>query len=118
MKRVLVSGSRIFDDERLAFKVLDDIHQIDCEYQPLIIVHGGAKGADNIAARWAYDRGMHSEVFKPDWDNLGKAAGILRNIDMLRSGVDLVVAFPRGHARGTKHMIKIAQEAGTEVRVY
>ena len=115
MKRVLISGSRIFDDERLLFSVLDDYFEIDNECQPLIIIHGGAKGADNIAARWAYDRKQKSEVFYPDWDKLGKAAGVVRNKQMLDSGVDIVFAFPRGEARGTKHMIKIAQEAGVRV---
>jgi YspA, cpYpsA-related SLOG family len=115
--RILVSGSRIFDEEPLLFSVLDDLHAIDAEYGPVTIIHGGARGADNIAARWAYNNKQKTEVYYPDWNKYGKAAGILRNKDMLDTGVDVVVAFPRGAARGTKHMIKIAEEAGVRTIV-
>jgi hypothetical protein len=116
--RVLVTGSRIFDDEQLLHRVLSDFHEIDAELQPITLIHGGAKGADNIAARWAYGRkGVTQEVHYPDWNKYGNYAGILRNKDMLETGIDIVFAFPRGEARGTKHMMKIANEAGVKVVV-
>lgn len=124
--RVLVCGSRVFNDKKLLYNTLDNfvvergLKGEEDEYgnwlpNGLTIVHGGARGADLLADDWAVVNWVPVEEFKPDWDSYGKAAGILRNIDMLESGIDVVIAFPKGEARGTKHMMKIAREKGVEV---
>lgn len=42
-----------------------------------------------------------------------KAAGHIRNKQMLDTGIDVVIAFPGG--RGTANMVKIAKEANVQV---
>jgi hypothetical protein len=76
------------------------------------VVHGGAKGADALAGRWADAREVNTEVFYADWAR-GKRAGPERNQRMLDSKPDLVVAFPGG--RGTADMVRRAKAAGIEV---
>lgn len=72
-------------------------------------------GADFLAQRWALVRGLASMEFIASWTKFGKAAGPIRNEWMLKYGQpDLVVAFPGG--RGTENMVKLADEAGVEVR--
>lgn len=85
----------------------------------LVIVHGGARGADRLAGAWAHDRGVTEEIHPADWAAHGRAAGPIRNAEMLASGVDLVLAFRSpGESRGTDHMVSIARKAGVGVEVH
>jgi hypothetical protein len=78
------------------------------------IIQGGARGADSCAADWAVVNWTGFEEYQADWIKHGKAAGHIRNKQMLEEGKpDLVIAFPGG--RGTAHMVRIAKEAGVEV---
>jgi predicted Rossmann-fold nucleotide-binding protein len=83
-----------------------------------VVIHGGARGADRAAGEWALKRGIPIQRFPADWDRYGKAAGHLRNTQMLVEGnPDLVIAFPGGV--GTADMVRQAGEHGVKVhRVY
>lgn len=109
--RVLVCGGRDFFDRDAAWAkldMLDHLRGIAC------IIHGGASGADYIAARWAATRKVGCEEYRADWDRYGKAAGPKRNQQMIDLGFpDLVVAFKGG--RGTADMVKRAQAASIPV---
>jgi hypothetical protein len=79
-----------------------------------VVIAGGARGADTIAAEWAEHRGIPAEVYMADWERLGRKAGPIRNQRMLDDGgPNLVVAFPGG--TGTAGMTGIAHKAGVEV---
>ena len=108
-RRIIVCGGRDYNDEEKVDEILSEFVTVGDT-----VVSGGAKGADTLAFRWSMAQdGVGSEVWKAEWDKHGKAAGPIRNEQMLRSGADLVIAFPGG--RGTDHMIKIAKKAGVEV---
>jgi hypothetical protein len=47
------------------------------------LIHGAAKGADLIAGIAAFQLGWHVRACPAEWDKLGKAAGIMRNQQML-----------------------------------
>lgn len=79
-----------------------------------VVIHGGQKGADKLADKWAVEHDRRVVEFKAHWDKYGKAAGPMRNARMLERGKpDLVVAFPGGV--GTANMIKQAREAKVPV---
>jgi hypothetical protein len=102
--KVLVCGGRAYNDKEKVYSVLDNLNNNKKIY---CIVQGGAKGADSIAAQWASDREVLCLTFKADWDLYGKAAGMHRNLKMLKeTKPDMVVAFPGG--KGTDNMVKIA----------
>lgn len=108
--RVLVCGGRSYMDTETCFAVLDGLHM----HSPITcVVHGAASGADMMGERWAYQRRIPSEAHIAKWKEHGRKAGPLRNAEMLRSGVDMVVAFPGG--RGTADMIRRAKTAGVPV---
>ena len=109
--RVLVCGGRDYKDRREVYELLSCIHQDD----PISrIIQGGALGADRFAADWARCAGVRVEEYKADWERHGKAAGPIRNGQMIRDGrPHLVLAFPGG--AGTANMIKQAKAAGIEV---
>lgn len=110
---VLVCGGRDYNDQATVNNVLDGLHG---DFGIDTIIHGAARGADTCAAVWADIRLVTAIAFPADWEKHGRAAGPIRNRQMLDSAdVDLVVAFPGG--RGTAHMIKLARERGIDVRV-
>ncbi len=114
---VLVCGGRDYHNRVKVYSVLD---KLDSDPHSCIgtIIEGGAKGADRLgrdwAEQWAKERNILVKTFVADWDTHGKAAGYIRNQQMLVEGKpDLVVAFPGG--KGTANMVKLAKDAGVEV---
>lgn len=78
------------------------------------IIHGGATGADNASGEWAKKHNIPCKVFKADWNRFGKAAGPIRNQEMLNKGQpDFVYAF--SGRIGTPDMIKKAKAANVPV---
>lgn len=90
-----------------------ELVKVGMEDMHAVIVHGAARGADTIARLVAEDLGLATEAHPADWKKHGKAAGPIRNQEMLDSGIDLVIAFPGGN--GTADMVKRARQAGVEV---
>lgn len=122
--RVLVCGGRDFTDKDLIYKTLYDF----CDkhglwYEPdeygntfptIHIISGEARGVDRIATAFAVVNWTGYSGFPADWNKYGKAAGYIRNKQMLEEGKpDVVIAFPGG--KGTEMMKKMAREAGVEV---
>ena len=109
MSMVMVTGSRKWTTNKRIFAVLDEL-------DPLIVVHGGALGADSIAHTWCKKRGRQAWVWFPDWSK-GKGAALERNVSMLELGPEIDCAFPMPDSRGTRFTIRKAKEMGIEVRV-
>lgn len=124
--RVLVCGGRYYgttttDDgykvpnRAQVAKLNSVLNEILKEFGEILIIHGAAKGADSLAGKWASANNIEQISFPAQWDKYGKAAGFLRNTEMLEKGKpDLVVAFTGG--TGTAMMCKIATNAGVSVR--
>lgn len=109
---VLACGGRDYGDGEKVSQVLD---ALNAGPRPIgRLVHGAARGADNLAALWAMTRHVPAVPYQADWEKYGKAAGPLRNQRMLdNEQVDLVVAFPGG--KGTRDMVQRARRKGIEV---
>ncbi len=76
------------------------------------IVHGGQRGTDKAAGRWAAKRKFPCQEF--DWNAHGKEAGPVRNQTMLNvARPRFVIAFKGGP--GTKDMINRAMKVGVIV---
>lgn len=112
--RILVCGGRDFCDQEFEYKILD---MINVPGEVSMIIEGGAAGADTLAKNWAISRGISFTEFKADWKKYGKAAGYIRNKQMLVEGKpDLVIAFPGGI--GTQNMIEQTKKAGIRVKSF
>lgn len=96
------------------------LNRIDCAKigarQGDVIVSGGAKGVDSIAAAWARRRGLAVIEHKPDYRRYGKAAPHVRNA-LIVADADRVVAFRDGKSRGTKSTIDKALKHGKQVDI-
>lgn len=110
--RVLICGGRDYENREEFFWQVSHIINPNENHT---IISGGARGADTLAIDYAETYNLNLEVFMADWNLHGRAAGPIRNKQMLDEGKpDLVIAFPGG--RGTGHMTEIARNAGVEVR--
>ena len=113
--RVLVCGSRDFNDYNLLATKLDEVRDRLGDVS-MRVISGAARGADSLAAKWAQQRGVPCDEYPADWDRHGKSAGYRRNEQMLTEGdPHLVVAFPQGESRGTRQMMDIASKARVAV---
>ena len=111
---VLVCGDRFWQDAHTIRRVLAGLG-------PDTVVHGGAPGADRLAGVVAAGLGLSVRAYPAQWHQYGRAAGPLRNQEMLADArPDLVLAFHRNLARsrGTGDMVRRAQAAGVQVRVF
>jgi len=107
--KLAVVGSRDFSDYVLMKEELD---KIDFN----ILVSGGAKGADKMSEIYAFDNDIPMIIHKPDWENLGKKAGYIRNVAIVEE-CDKLIAFWDGISNGTRHSINIAEKAGKLLKV-
>lgn len=132
--RVLVTGDRHWRDQRRTIEVLDAIH---AEKPITLLIEGCAAGADQLAGDhrypqlsvddpwgepgWAWVRHIPPAHYPADWNRYGRAAGPIRNRQMLVEGQpDLVVAFHNSLAtsKGTRNMVEQARKAGVPVRLF
>lgn len=105
--KVIVCGGRDFRDRALLNLILNSM-------DITTVIHGAARGADQMAGSWAEAKGIPTVVMPAEWGKYGRSAGPVRNMEMLKCGPDLVVAFPGG--KGTAHMVNAAKKAGVPVR--
>jgi len=75
------------------------------------IVSGGATGADALAESYAKLRDIPIQVFPADWDTHGRAAGPIRNRQIVKAS-DLIVAFWDGKSPGTRSTKGLTEKAG------
>lgn len=115
--RVLFTGSRNWEggiaEQRIWF-ILQKLEDLSVALgSQFVIVHGGCpSGADAVVDRWARRRDYEPEVHPADWATHGKAAGPIRNVEMVTDGADLCIGFLRDGSRGTKDCLTVARVAG------
>lgn len=113
--KVLVCGSRYFDQRGRLFDILDRFRKL---HPTMEVIEGEAPGADTYARQWAEERGIVVHKFPADWAKYGKAAGPIRNKQMLEAGAEMVIAFPMSEmGRGTGNMVRQAQAAKIPVQI-
>jgi hypothetical protein len=104
--KLIIAGGRNYqftDDDYVRLDAIPDVTEV---------VSGHAQGADIQGEEWAAERGIPSKLFRPDWNQHGKAAGPIRNRQMAEYA-DAVVLFPGG--KGTNSMFAEAKKAGLKI---
>jgi len=115
--RVLFCGGREWDDQvAVRTALMSTLSQLPAG-GTLVIIHGGARGADSMAGSIANEMGIEVKVFKAEWDKYHKAAGPIRNRQMLDASPCTVVYFHKDirRSRGTADMIRQARKARVPV---
>jgi hypothetical protein len=129
--RVIVTGSRRWDDAARIEHVLKGIRDQDY-FADAVLVHGAARGVDQMAAAAWISLGGTALPFRAKWAQCGRecppnhqrarnggrycpTAGHRRNARMVDGGADLVLAFSRDQSAGCADCVRRAQGAGIPV---
>lgn len=116
--RIGVTISRDWDD----YEAIEDALSWQCEgcvkpdgktisYHKVTVIHG-AWQMDWFVAGVAHTMGMQTEPHPPNWKERGKAAGPIRNQEMVDSGADVWLAFIKNKSKGATDCANRAEKAG------
>lgn len=133
--RVLVTGSRLWSDAARIERVLKGVREQDA-FADATLVHGNARGVDQMAAAAWIALGGVALPFKARWSQCARAcppnhlkqgangrwycptAGHRRNQRMVDGGADLCLAFSRDDSAGTNDCVRRCQGAGIPVLLF
>lgn len=111
---IIICGSREIEnqtkqdiDHLVSVAQFDTINKVLC---------GEATGIDQLGKRWALKHEVEVESYPADWKAHGKAAGPIRNGQMVKEA-DGVIAIMFPDSRGTKDCIRQATSKGITVIV-
>lgn len=116
MIRILICGDRNWGDGEMIEEALKRLPK-----PPDVVINGGARGADSLARLKAEALGIPVLTYYAQWQTYGRAAGPIRNKQMLDQGKPTHVwAFHDDieHSKGTKDMVTRAREARVPVVVF
>lgn len=122
---ILITGGRNWDNEAAMRRKLIEVTE---GYDTFTLYHGGAGGADKMAAQIAEEMGARVLLFPAEWEIFGKSAGFKRN-ELMRDrfvadGAGPVLAFKAEYGSnpgspwcdegygGTEHMVSICKQVG------
>lgn len=122
---LLVAGSRDYNNYTEMCQVLDYLlkNQVS-QGNNIIIISGGARGADSLAERYADERGFQKHIMPADWSAYGKSAGYRRNeamhayISSFPNAKRGVACFWDMESPGTRHNFKLSRLYCSPLRVY
>jgi len=113
MARLLVTGSRTITDPRIvAYALCQVVHDLGPVAQ---LVHGGAKGVDQLAGIWAWERGIPVLPVPPDfrrWPASSRLAYLKRDELMVDEYATHVTAIWDGASSGTRYTFEYARQKG------
>ena len=117
MNILIVCGGRDFDNAAFENDCIDVVIKgFKLQKNNTVIMSGGARGADTIALEWARANEWNAMRVPAKWNELGSAAGMARNLEMLELAVRMyaegsqviVLALPGGI--GTSGMVAYAKK--------
>ena len=112
---ILICGGRHFDNYNLLESTVTNyLIQQGIKNKNLEIVSGHCPGADLLGEKFSKEHKTALRVFPAQWTRYGKAAGPLRNKEMINylSSFDnkLVIAFVSPNSKGTRNTIALARK--------
>jgi len=114
--KLIVAGGRDFIDYDKLYQELMGLANGEYRDKDISIVSGVARGADELAIRFADTNEVQLYRFPAKWDQFGKGAGHIRNREMAEFA-DGALCFWDGASKGTANMIQEMQKLGKPVHV-
>ena len=111
--RLAVVGTRTFERADLVDTHLDRWRETHAD---LVVVSGGAMGADRLAASYAKRHNLPLIQYRADWARHGRRAGALRNKQIV-DNADAVIAFWDEQSPGTRITLDMAARSGIPATV-
>lgn len=109
-----VSGTRNYTDYQTFAKIMERETK---DMRIKLIISGGAKGADEMAKRYAQEKNITHITVHADWQRWGRRAGPMRN-RLMAEMTNATIAFWDGRSRGTKNMLECAEKEKHEYITY
>ena len=116
IKRIVIAGCRDYNNYDEAKEFIEYCLSRIRKENEIIIVSGGARGADALGERYAKENGFKIERYPAHWEKYGKSAGPKRNEQMAKVA-DCVICFWDKKSLGTKSMIGFAKEYNKPIRI-
>ena len=114
--KIIIAGSRSFTDYEKLKSACDSIFPNQYSEPCITILSGTSSGSDSLGERYANEKGYTLNRYPADWKQYGKAAGPIRNRQMVKDA-DAAIVFWDGQSRGTKNLIEEAKKQGLIVRI-
>lgn len=115
--KIIVSGSRYWSEKKHYSVIFAVLKQYD---QKTTIITGGCRGVDALAEKAARKLGMTVVTYPAKWQQYGRAAGPIRNEQMItQERPDMVLLFHDDieNSRGTKNMRNLAKKYGITAKL-
>lgn len=112
MTTYCISGSREIND---IYWVNEQLHRFLWPEDTVLV--GDARGVDALVSVYCRNYIEDVRMFPADWQTHGKAAGPIRNEEMVKQA-DIVIALWDGESRGTRDAINRALSHGKELHVF
>lgn len=120
--RIIICGGRHFKDYDRLESTMNEVMSKIAPWRDVIeIVSGHCEGADQLGELYAKNHNLPCKVFPAQWKKFGKAAGPIRNSEMVKyaseAEMPVVVAFRSPRTKGTNDTVKKATKQGFKVFV-
>ncbi|SFH76130.1 Protein of unknown function [Pseudobutyrivibrio sp. OR37] len=117
--RIIIAGGRDFNNKVLFSEEVNKIVK-ELGIDNIEIISGHSSGADSLAELYAKKHNISLKIFPAEWKKYGKAAGPIRNKQMLDYSLEeqsVLIAFWNGRSKGTRNMIERAKNEKTDIRI-
>lgn len=115
--KLIIAGSRSFNNYKLLKQEVEKyIVELGVDINDVIVVSGGARGADTLGEMFALENLLKIEYYTALWERYGKQAGYKRNVEM-GDNADALIAFWDGESKGTLHMINYMKALNKPVKI-
>jgi hypothetical protein len=111
--RVLVTGTISFNDDDLLATTLN---RVLTGKENVVVITGGATGAEALAERYAQEHGFGVKQFLADWKLYGRGAKLIRNTQIIEAA-DHAVFFWDGKNKVVGELIEKAEAKDITVEV-
>ena len=119
--KILVTGDREWTDhDAVTQAFVDLLREFKINPTEVILIHRDCRGADKVSDFIGNFIGMDVRPYPAEWSKFGRAAGPIRNKQMLDENPDIDLAFAfhpnLDKSKGTKDMVERLEKAEIEVR--
>lgn len=114
MYTAILTGSRKYSDWPKVNETMQELHD-HCEGQLFVRVGDCSTGLDEWVRIWCERNSVPYKEYTAYWHEHGKAAGPIRNGEMVADGGEVCIAFPDDESKGTRDCAEKAKAAGIPV---
>jgi hypothetical protein len=115
--RIALAGGKNCDHSKVVAVLEKTRATLAARGETLVLLHGGAEGVEKIGSLWATSKGIAQVIFRPAWNQHGKAAPFKRNDAILHTApAGLIVLHPENGIH--EQIIREAKRMGIKLKIF